>query len=31
MTTPSRALTNDYNDCKLIMLDANDPKTAWKH
>jgi hypothetical protein len=25
MPTPSRALTNDYHDCKLIMLDANDP------
>lgn len=27
MATPSRALTNDYNDCKLIRLDANDPKS----
>jgi hypothetical protein len=27
MPTPSRALTNDYNDCKLIMLDANDPRS----
>jgi hypothetical protein len=27
MTTPSRALTNDYNDCRLIMLDANDPRS----
>jgi hypothetical protein len=25
MSTPSRALTNDYRDCKLIKLDANDP------
>ena len=25
MPTPSRALTNDYNACKLIMLEANDP------
>lgn len=27
MPTPSRALTNDYNDCKLIKLDSNDPKS----
>ena len=27
MPTPPRALTNDYNDYKLIMLDANDPKS----
>jgi hypothetical protein len=27
MPTPSRALTNDYNDCKLIMLDADDSKS----
>jgi len=27
MPTPSRVLTNDYKDCKLIKLDANDPKT----
>lgn len=27
MPTPSRALTNDHNDCKLIKLDANDPKS----
>ena len=25
MSTPSRALTNDYRDCKLIKLDSNDP------
>lgn len=25
MPTPARALTNDYRDCKLIKLDANDP------
>jgi len=25
MPIPSRALTNDYNACKLIMLEANDP------
>jgi len=27
MPTPSRVLTNDYKDCKLIKLDASDPKT----
>ncbi len=27
MPTPSRALNNNYNDCKLIKLDANDPKS----
>jgi hypothetical protein len=27
MPTPTRALTNDYNDCKLIKLDASDPKS----
>src|SRR5688572_9176715 len=27
MATPTRALTNDYNDCKLIKLDSNDPKS----
>ena len=27
MPTPTRALTNDYNDCKLIKLDSNDPKS----
>ena len=27
MPTPSRPLTNDYKDCKLIMLDASDPKS----
>jgi hypothetical protein len=27
MPTPPRALTNDYKDCKLIKLDANDPKS----
>ncbi len=27
MPTPIRVLTNDYNDCKLIKLDSNDPKS----
>jgi hypothetical protein len=27
MPAPTRALTNDYKDCKLIRLDANDPKS----
>ena len=27
MPTPTRALTNDYNDCKLIKLDSDDPKS----
>jgi hypothetical protein len=27
MPTPTRALTNDYNDCKLVMLDSKDPKS----
>jgi len=27
MSTPSRVLTNDYKDFKLIKLDANDPKS----
>jgi hypothetical protein len=27
MPTPSRVLTNDYRDCKLIKLDANDPNS----
>lgn len=27
MPTPSRAITNDYRDCKLIKLDSNDPKS----
>jgi hypothetical protein len=27
MPTSSRILTNDYNDCKLIKLDSNDPKS----
>ncbi len=27
MPTPSRALTNNYSDCKLIRLDSNDPKS----
>ena len=27
MPTPARVLTNDYNDCKLIKLDSNDPKS----
>ena len=27
MPAPSRPLTNDYKDCKLIMLDASDPKS----
>jgi len=25
MPTPARALTNDYRDCQLIKLDADDP------
>jgi len=25
MPTPTRALTNSYQDCKLVKLDANDP------
>jgi hypothetical protein len=25
MPAPSRALTNDYKDCRLIKLDSNDP------
>lgn len=25
MATPARSLTNDYNACKLIKLDSNDP------
>ena len=25
MPNPARLLTNNYNDCKLIKLDANDP------
>ena len=27
MPTPTRALTNNYNDCKLVMLDANEPRS----
>ena len=27
MSNPSRALTNDYRDCKLIKLDPKDPKS----
>lgn len=27
MPTSPRALTNDYNDCKLIKLDSNDPQS----
>jgi hypothetical protein len=27
MATQPRALTNNYNDCKLIKLDSNDPKS----
>ena len=27
MPTPARVLTNDYNDCKLVQLDASDPKS----
>ena len=27
MPTPSRPLTNDYRDCKLVKLDASDPKS----
>ena len=29
MPTPTRALTNDYSDCKLIKLDSNDPKSPF--
>jgi hypothetical protein len=25
MSTPSRALTNNYKDCKVVKLDASDP------
>ena len=27
MPTPARALTNDYNDCKLIKLDSNESRS----
>jgi hypothetical protein len=27
MPTPTRALTNDYRDCKLVKLDPDDPKS----
>ena len=27
MPTPARPLTNDYKDCKLIKLDASDPRS----
>lgn len=27
MSTPTRVLTNDYNDCRLVQLDAGDPKS----
>jgi hypothetical protein len=27
MATPARALTNNYQDCRLIKLDPNDPKS----
>ena len=27
MPTPPRPLTNDYRDCKLVKLDANDPQS----
>lgn len=27
MANPSRALTNDYKDCRLIKLDSQDPKS----
>jgi hypothetical protein len=29
MPTPTRALTNDSKDCKLIKLDANDPTSPY--
>ncbi len=29
MPTPTRALTNNYNDCKLIRLDSDDPKSPF--
>jgi hypothetical protein len=29
MPTPTRALTNDYRDCKLIRLDPNDPASPF--
>jgi hypothetical protein len=27
MPTPTRALTNDHKDCKMIRLDSSDPKS----
>jgi hypothetical protein len=27
MPAPARALTNDYNDCRLVQLDSKDPKS----
>jgi hypothetical protein len=29
MPTPTRALTNNYSDCKLIRLDFDDPKSPF--
>jgi hypothetical protein len=29
MPTPTRALTNDAKDCKLIKLDSKDPKSPY--
>ena len=29
MPNPPRALTNNYKDCKLIKLDANDPNSPF--
>jgi hypothetical protein len=29
MPTPPRALTNDYRDCQLLKLDANDPNSPF--
>jgi hypothetical protein len=27
MPTPTRALTNDYQNCKLVQLDTRDPRS----
>jgi hypothetical protein len=29
MPTPTRTLTNNYNDCQLIKLDPDDPKSPY--
>lgn len=29
MSTPARALTNNYKDCHLVRLDANDPTSPF--